>query len=199
MSRARIRAGAALGVLLLLTGCGAPHLTAPPPSKVDVATPQMVALKAKGKIEDCPAPETTGGPLPKVTLKCLGGGRSVDLSTLKGPLIINFWQADCTPCRKEMPALEAFHRQYGAQVPILGIDSTDVAPGVALKQAINRGVTYPLAADPGSELQATKLRIHGFPTFFLLSADGKITYHAGGLTSVDQIRQMVDQAMGLHL
>jgi hypothetical protein len=33
----------------------------------------------------------------------------------------------------------------------------------------------------------------------MLSADGKLSYHIGGLTSVDQVKQMVDAAMGLHL
>jgi thiol-disulfide isomerase/thioredoxin len=195
-----VAALAAVLSAVLLAACGAPHLTPPPPAKVDVAAPDMVAMKAKSKIEDCPKPETTDGPLPKVTLACLGGGRSVDLSTLKGPLVINLWQADCTPCRKEMPALETFHREYGDRVPILGIDSTDVVPGVALRQAISRGVTYPLVADPGSDLQSTSLRVRqGFPTFYILGADGKLTYHVGGLTSVDEVKKMVEQALGITL
>jgi thiol-disulfide isomerase/thioredoxin len=193
------RLAALVAVLLLMSACGAPELTAPPPAKVDVATPAMVALKAKSQIQDCPKPQTTGGVLPQHTLKCLGGGTDVDLSTLKGPLIINFWQSACGPCRKEMPALEAFHQQYGDQVPILGVDTTDTLPGVALKQAVKRGITYPLVADPGGDLQATKLHIRGTPAFWMLSADGKLSYHIGGLTSVDQVKQMVDAAMGLHL
>ena len=46
---------------VLLAACGAPHLTPPPPSKVDVATPEMVALKAKTHIADCPKPQAAGG------------------------------------------------------------------------------------------------------------------------------------------
>ncbi|HVX54948.1 TlpA disulfide reductase family protein [Nocardioides sp.] len=194
------RLAALVAVVLLLTGCGAKDLVvAPNPSKIDVSTPDLVALKATSQVPDCPKPQVHGGVLPHLTLKCLGGGTSVDLSTLKGPLIINFWQSACTPCRKEMPALEAFHQQYGDQVPILGVDTTDTLPGVALKQAIKRGITYPLVADPGGDLQTTKLHIRGTPAFWMLSADGKLSYHIGGLTSVDQVRQMADAALGLHL
>lgn len=189
----------ALLAAVLLSACGAKDLVvAPDPSKIDVATPDLVALKAKSHIPDCPKPQTRGGALPQFTIKCLGGGRDVDLSTLKGPLIINFWQSACVPCRQEMPALESFHQQY-PQVPILGVDTTDTLPGVAIKQATKRGITYPLVADPGGDLQATKLRIRGTPAFWMLSADGKLTYHIGGLGSVDQIKQMVEQSMGLHL
>jgi thiol-disulfide isomerase/thioredoxin len=194
------RLAALVAVLLLMTACGAKELVvAPNPSDIKVDTPDLVALKAKSKVPDCPKPQVRGGVLPHFTVKCLGGGTSVDLSTLKGPLIINFWQSACGPCRKEMPALEAFHQQYGDQVPILGVDTTDTLPGVALKQAIKRGITYPLVADPGGDLQSTKLHIRGTPAFWMLSADGKLSYHIGGLTSVDQVRQMADSALGLHL
>ena len=47
----------------------------------------------------CPAASTSDGGLPARSLPCLGGGRRVDLSTLKGPLVINFWNAACAPCR----------------------------------------------------------------------------------------------------
>lgn len=185
--------------VVLLAACGAPKLTPTAPSKVDVATPDMVAMKAKSQIQDCPKAQAAGGVLPKVTLKCLGGGTSVDLSTLKGPLVINFWQAGCIPCRQEMPALEKFYQQYGAQVPVLGVDTTDVLPGVALKDAIKRGVTYPLVADPGGDLQGTKLHIQGPPSFWLLSADGTLSYHAGGYTTPAQIKALVEDKLGISL
>ena len=191
----------ALLSVVLLSACGAKDLVmAPNPSTIDVAAPDLVALKAKSKVPDCPKPETRGGVLPKFTIKCLGGGRSVDLSTLKGPLIINFWQSACIECRKEMPALEAFYREYGKQIPILGVDTTDTLPGIALKQAIKRGITYPLVADPGGDLQSTKLRIlRGTPAFWLLSADGKLTYQDGGLGSEDEVKAMVEKQLGIQL
>ena len=45
-------------------------------------------------------PGPGGGALPTITLPCLGGGTSVDLSTLKGPLVLSLWQAGCAPCRE---------------------------------------------------------------------------------------------------
>jgi thiol-disulfide isomerase/thioredoxin len=193
--------GLVLVALVLLAGCdGAPKVSAPNESNVRVDTPAYRTLKAAAGIADCPAPQTTGGGLPKHSLPCLGGGRRVDLSTLKGPLVLNFWYGACGPCKKEMPALAAFHKKYGDRVPILGVDSTDTQPGYALRQARRFGVTYPLVADPGGDLQGTDLTVRGYPTFFFLSADGTLSKPvSGGLHSVDEVAALVQQQLGIRL
>lgn len=201
MTPRRPRAVLAVIGLLLVSACGGSSSTAGNPddvsaSNVNVATPDMIALKAKSQVEACPAAQVAKGGLPKVTLPCLGGGRSVDLSTLKGPLVINVFQAGCVECIKEEPALAAFHRHHGATWPVLGIDGLDTYPGVALREAINRGVTYPLVADPGGDALSGPLNIRGFPTFFFLHADGSITQAVGGKTSEAQILEMVQQQFG---
>ncbi|MDH2412606.1 TlpA disulfide reductase family protein [Nocardioides sp. CER19] len=193
--------GVALLALVLLAGCdGTPSVSAPHESNVKVDTPAYRVLKTSAGIQDCPAAQTTDGGLPDTSVPCLGGGRRVDLSTLKGPLVLNFWYGACGPCQKEMPALAAFFKKYGDRVPVLGVDSTDTQPGYALEQAKKFGVTYPLVADPGGDLQGTHLRVRGYPTFFFLSADGTLSKPvAGGLHSVDEVRALVKQQLGIAL
>lgn len=175
---------------LLLTACASPDVTAPDTSRVQVDTPALRALKQQAGIEPCANGTGRSGPLPKVTVACLGGGQAVDLSTLKGPLILNFWGAYCGPCRKEMPALAAFHRAH-PEVTIIGVDETDTQPLQALQLAQHTGVTYPLVADPGGDLQQTTLRVPGLPTFFLVDAAGKVSRTSGGLTSQAEVEAMV--------
>lgn len=175
---------------LLLAACGSPKLTAPDTSRVKVDTPQLRQLKQQAGIEPCANGTATGGPLPKLTVACLGGGQAVDLSTLKGPLILNFWYSGCGPCKKEMPALQAFHTAH-PEITLIGVDETDVQPEAALRLAKRSGVTYPLIADPGGELQGTTLTARVFPTFFLLSASGKLSEARGGLTSQQAVEAMV--------
>lgn len=187
-------------VAIILVSRRDDSLIAPPnPSDIDVATPEMVALKAGSAIEDCPAPQTTDGALPELTLPCLGGGREVDLSTLEGPLVINLWWQGCVPCAKEMPVLQEFHERFGDRVPIIGIDHQDTYPGVALKQVIRRGVTYPQLADPDGDVQGTSLTVTNYPQFYFLSADGELSTAKGGIDSLDQMLAMVRDHLGIEL
>jgi cytochrome c biogenesis protein CcmG, thiol:disulfide interchange protein DsbE len=43
-------------------------------------------------------------------------GQTFDLAAQRGKVvIINFWATWCSPCRQEMPALDAFYRRYHSQ------------------------------------------------------------------------------------
>lgn len=189
----------------LLAACSddpsAPDVNAP---KVDVDTPALREQKARLGVEDCAEGDGAGsveGGLPQVTLACFGGGPDVDVSTLRGPLVVNFWQGACVPCRKEMPALEEFHQRYGDEVPVLGIDYLDSQPGYAMDLVESTGVTYPLLADPDPQLGVEgEVRVVGLPHFVLLDADGRIAYQApGGIESVDELVDMVEERLGVAL
>ena len=52
-----------------------------------------------------------------------------------------------------MPALQEFYETYGDQVDVVGIDYQDTQPRAALELAAV-GVTYPLVADPGGDINA---------------------------------------------
>jgi thiol-disulfide isomerase/thioredoxin len=206
MSR-RLRAGLVVGTLLAtaaLAGCapGASPTVGPArpsESNVEVDTPQLRRMKAAAGVEECRPGTATDGALPAVSLPCLGGGEGVDLSTLEGPLVINFWASNCGPCRKEMPALQEFHETYGDQVPVLGIDFLDVMPEAAMELVERTGVTYPLLADPGGELQGSDLNVLALPTFAFLAEDGELTMVGGGIDSADELVAMVSEHLGVDL
>jgi thiol-disulfide isomerase/thioredoxin len=190
---------ALVAVLALLVGCD----DVPPPGKsdVDVDTEELRQVKDQAGIEDCQE-GPGGGELPELTLPCLGGGTDVDLSTLRGPMVINTWASNCGPCIKEMPALQQFHQTYGDQVAVLGIDFLDTQPGAALALAEETGATYPSLADPeGALLEQEGLRLaNGNPQFLLIDADGVVVHQqAGGLKSVDEVIAMVNDHLGTKL
>lgn len=196
----RLLGGAAV-LLLLATGCApdaGPETGGPPPSRVDVDTPELRALKNEIGVETCAPGAATSGGLPDLTLACLGGGPDVDLASLEGPLVLNFWYAACGPCRHEMPALQRFHEQYGDRVPIVGV-TNDIYPEFALELARDTGARYPQLADPGSDVAATELRPRGFPSFAFLSADGEVTMTAGGIDSVAEMVELVEANLGVTL
>ena len=192
-------------VVFLLSGCDddreTPIIPGPGPSRVEVDTPELRDLKADIGMEDC-APGPGGGALPAVTLQCLGGGTSVDLASLKGPMVLSLWQAGCAPCRKEMPALQAFDDHHADRVPVLGVDFADPHPGSALEEAGQRGVTYPSLADPGGDLMDTDefAKIIGMPMMYFIDADGRIAYvRPGGVDSEEDIVELVREHLGVRL
>ncbi len=202
------RLGAAVLTAVLLCGlaaCGDGSDFVPGPgagpADVDVDTPELRALKKDAGIQPC-RPGPGGGALPAVTLPCLGGGTSVDLSTLRGPMLINIFQSACEGCRVEMPVLEDFHQRYGDQVPIIGLDFVDTFPGSALELARDGGVTYPLLADPGGELQgeADFPRVPGYPDTIFLDAEGHVAYAKPGvIESMDELLDLVREHLGVDL
>lgn len=200
---------AAVLMLAVLAGCGeetsggqsgAPLGDEPSSSKVNVATDAMVKAKKGSDVEPCQAGSADDGGLPKIELQCLGGGEPADLSSFEGPLVINLFQGFCAPCKEEMPALESFYKTYGDQVPVIGIDVMDTVPGVALDEAISRGVTFPMYADPGGELQGGPLTARSVPATYVLSSSGEVQLlQMGGMTSAAQVKGLVEKKLGITL
>lgn len=196
-----------LAVLLLAGGLSAcsPEVVHVRPPDVKVDTPALREVKARIGMDDCEPGSGTpvADGLPELTLPCLGGGPDVDLSSLRGPMIINLWQANCTPCRLEMPALESFHQQYADRVAVLGIDFNDVQPAAALKLAEDTSATYPSLADPGGELMAEDafaIARRGLPAFVFVDADGAVVAElSGGVESAAEVKDLVEEHFGITL
>jgi thiol-disulfide isomerase/thioredoxin len=126
--------------------------------------------------------------LPKVTLAGLDGEERVDLSTLRGPMVINLWASWCTPCRKELPKYQAYAEKYAGRVEVLGIDFQETRPAAARELARDTGVDYPLLADPDGELRAI-----GLPKLILLDSRGRVAHEEYvEITSVGQLERLVE-------
>ena len=175
------------------------------PPDVLVDTPALREVKARIGMEDCVpgTGEPVDGGLPSVTLPCLGGGPDVDLSSLRGPMVINLWASWCGPCREEMPALEAFHQQYGDRVAVLGMDVNDVQPEMALGLVEDTGATYPSLVDVGGEIFSEKVFAfarRGVPAFVFVDEQGEVVGSTnGGVESVDEIKDLVADQLGITL
>lgn len=204
----RRRTTALVAVLLLLTAACSeqPEESQPPPSSVDVDTPELRAQKEAAGIEDCPT--ATGAPpadaaLPDLTLPCLGGGPDADLSTLKGPLVINLWAQWCEPCRDELPYYQRLHEEGVGKVRVLGIDYLDPQPGGAIALAEATGVTFPSLADPDGLLRQV-WRVRGLPGVVFVDAEGRVTNPDARPTyrvieSYDELADLVREHLGVDV
>ncbi len=199
-------AGALLGPVLaaLLLATAACDDVSVPEATIDVDTPQLAQARKDAGIEPCVerAADPVADGMPSVTLPCLGGGPDVDVSSLRGPMLVSLWAYWCDPCRDEMPILQSFYAEHGDRVPVLGVDYQDTMPGGALALMKETGATYPSLADPYGDLSARDPLpvINGLPFLLLLDADGKVAYvHKGEVTSKGELLELVADHLGVRL
>ncbi|KQZ75919.1 MULTISPECIES: TlpA family protein disulfide reductase [unclassified Nocardioides] len=198
---------ASLLVLLALQGCdkiSPPEIDRAGKSDVDVDTPALRTLKARADVAPCaPGPgDHVDGGLPEVTLPCLGGGEDVDVSSLRGPMVVNLWAVWCEPCRRELPIYQQFHEKYGDRVSVLGIDFQDTQPGPALELIRDSGVTYPQLADPQTDLSLKEPlpNIAGLPYIILIDEDGTVVdQRFEKITKLRQLEDLVEKHLGVTL
>lgn len=168
---------------------------------VDVDTPELRQLRRSAGIEPCTASEgrPVPGGMPEVTLPCLGGGDDVDLSSLRGPLVVNLWASWCAPCRDELPYYQELHERGRGAVEVLGVDYQDTQPGQALALARETGVTYPSLADPGGQLRVP-FRVRGLPGLIMVDEEGDIVFQDFlAIDSYGQLAALVEEYLGVTL
>jgi thiol-disulfide isomerase/thioredoxin len=182
-----------LMTLLLLSACTADTTTpdAPPP-----------ALDAYDTLEPCPEqpeqPAAGARTMPPLAFDCLGGG-VLDLARAPGvPTLVNLWGSWCAPCRAELPLLQEFATAAGDQVRVVGVISKDGVPQ-ADSFAGDAGVTFPGAFDGEGELMS-ELGINALPFTYFLDADGALVHtEVGEVSSVDELRALVAEHLGVQL
>jgi cytochrome c biogenesis protein CcmG/thiol:disulfide interchange protein DsbE len=112
-------------------------------------------------------------------------GHSVDLSTLKGHIVLlSFWATWCEPCQVEMPRFIDWQTRYGPKgLQIVGVSMDDSeAPVRALtgQQAVN----YPVLMGD-ADLARLYGEILGLPVTFLIDRRGRIAARFKGEADLD--------------
>lgn len=209
----RRRAAAVVAVLAVavllgatLTACGGEAdggLLAAPASRVEVDTPELRRLKQRAGVEPCVPGEgaPVDGGLPELELPCLGGGEPVELSALRGPLVVQLWASWCGPCRRELPIFQAFAEAHGDRVPVLGLNTQDQMLSNAFALLEETGATYPQVADPGADLtEVDGLAVRGLPGIALVDADGEVAFRElREIRSLAELEGLVEDELEVRL
>lgn len=133
--------------------------------------------------------------LPEVSLANVHGGPAVDLTTFRGPAVVNLWASWCLPCKRELPIYAQFARAHGSAVSVLGIDFQETDEDAARDLLERSRVTYSVVSDPDGAMRAI-----GLPELLLVDADGKIAYREYvEIKSLAQLEQLVEQHLGVSL
>lgn len=140
--------------------------------------------------------------LPDVTVQEFSGGGTVDVASMRGPMVINLWSSICQPCREEMPILEEFHQAHGDEVEVVGIDYQDPQRSEAEELVRDTGVTYRLLEDPLGDLNSADPfpNLMGLPFLALVDEDGTVVHmEYGEVASLGELEDLVDEHLGLDL
>jgi thiol-disulfide isomerase/thioredoxin len=165
-------------------------------SPTQSATPTQVP-----EIRDCAEfttlPANTGE-LPDLMVECLQGDSEVNLSSLKGPLVIPVWASWCMPCREEMPVMQLFDELYGDYVTVLGIAMMDET-SQAIAGSVNWGVDLPSLEDPDGLLRG-ELGFTAPPTTLFVDESGVIVHREfGAISGMTELKDLVQAHLGLKL
>lgn len=154
-----------------------------------LAAPALVTIPA-GAAE----PPTVGQPAPQLIVPQLDG-HQFDLAKLRGKVVlVNVWATWCSPCRIEMPTLNALYRRYHSRgLDLLGL-SIDEPSDAAQVGQVMRQFSYPAAL-------ANAARVNDFgepiavPITYVIDAQGVIRaqLQAEGPSGVS--RQALEQAV----
>ena len=170
-----------------------------PPSEASQTSLRLRLLLAAALLVAAPsallaASPTIGQPAPPLIVPQLDG-HEFDLASLHGKVVlVNVWATWCSPCRGEMPTLDAFYRRYHSRgLVLLGL-SIDEAPDAAQVRQVMRQFSYPAAL-------ASAARANGFgdpvavPVTYVIDGHGVIRaqLQADGPSGVS--RQALEQAV----
>ncbi|TNU76745.1 TlpA family protein disulfide reductase [Miniimonas arenae] len=126
-------------------------------------------------------------------------GQAVDLADWRGEVVVlNFWYADCPPCRVEAPDLAAIATDYTGQgVQVLGVNARDDAARV---EAFNEsfGVGYPSLQDSSATAVAALegvVPLSAYPTTVVLDREGRPAARIMGLADGKTLRGLIDDTL----
>ena len=98
---------------------------------------------------------------------------SLQMDKLAGRwVVINYWATWCQPCIKEIPELNALHRQYPG-VAVLGVNYDGATGDELEQQARELNIDFPLLiTDPSAQLAIPRPMV--LPTTLILGPDGRL-------------------------
>jgi cytochrome c biogenesis protein CcmG, thiol:disulfide interchange protein DsbE len=143
-------------------------------------------------------PVRVGDPAPAYAEARLDGEREA-LSAYHGrPVLLNVWATWCHPCREEIPALEALHREYAPRgLAVLGVSIDQGGQEQQIREFLAEyGASYGIWLDPSGDVQSTFSTI-GVPTTYLIGPTGTVLWtHVGPVREDDaELRRLIEESL----
>jgi thiol-disulfide isomerase/thioredoxin len=131
-------------------------------------------------------------PAPDFALEDLAG-ETVSLAALRGkPVVLDFWATWCTPCEFQIPVLNEFYDRHAGRVEVVGVAVDAGGRDAVAPFAAEHGIRYRVLL--GDEALAQRFGAIGFPTLYVLRADGAIVATHTGIMDPDDLEEAVEAA-----
>lgn len=119
------------------------------------------------------APSSQGVSSHDFTLEKLGGG-TITLAEYRGqkPVIVDFWASWCPNCRRDMPKINRWYKQYRDRVEVIGINLQE-SPDTVQQFVQSNNIAFPIALDSAG-VASTNFGIQFTNTHFLFSKSGEL-------------------------
>lgn len=130
-------------------------------------------------------------PLPDFDFITISGQHYTAANTKGKIILIKCWFTTCTPCIKEMPALNELVDSYKASEDVLFL-SLAINDKRNLQEFLKKTpFHYETVADKG-DYMAEKLHVKGYPTHFIVNREGNVVH---ALTSVTEVKQALEKEL----
>jgi thiol-disulfide isomerase/thioredoxin len=186
---ARLRAGVAAGVLVLLAGC-----TTTGADEGTRSSGQEGYVGVAGNL-------TRIAPADREVLPTVSGtsldGKPLSTADHRGQVVVvNVWGSWCAPCRAEAPALQKASEATEGRAQFLGITTRDNDPAQARAFVRAFGIGYPSIYDPDGKallVLAGTLPPSAIPSTLIIDEQGRLAARVLGEISELTLVTMVDE------
>lgn len=130
-------------------------------------------------------------PAPGLTLTDIAGIER-SLAEYRGRVVlINLWATWCEPCKREMPALQAFHDKYNDDgFSVIAINDGDPTADV-LQFVKDFRLTFPVWLDPTYIATEDAFKTMGLPSSFVIDRNGIVRLYWVGAINTKNLEQYV--------
>ncbi len=193
VGRRRVLAG--IGVGVILTACGETAVSESTPAPTSAASTDVSGFPAG---EARPAPDFSFEAYQGADLV---GGATVQFSQIIAagkPVVLNFWAAQCPPCRVEMPEFDHAWQAARDRVLLVGLDVGPLinlgtrAEGEALAEEL--GVTYPVGTTSDATVMQ-RYQVLGMPSTLFITTQSQIVRQWTGSLDEAALSNLIDELL----